>query len=349
MAKVYQNKKKKDKNCLTGNCPTLLEPDTSVVKLSEGSGGRDMQLLIDGFADVLSYRGNWKNTDDDSATLKLGDKTLVFTTDSYVVTPIFFPGGNIGKIAFCGTVNDLSVMGAKPLGLSLGIVVEEGFPKLELSQIMETIGGLSKKHGIPVATGDTKVMEHGAIDKIVINTSGIGIAKTVLDTKLKNRDKIIVSGGIGEHGTALLAKRFELETDLPTDSKPLWDEMRAIGGKIKRARDITRGGLASTLNELAEKDSVRFLINEEKVPMKDEVRALTQVLGVEVYNLACEGRFVCFASPKNSLIVLNKLKKFNPLARIIGEVEIGKDVIVQTRFGQKILSMPLGEIVPRIC
>jgi len=342
-------KKEKKENCLTGNCPDLQQPDESMVKLSEGSGGRDMQILIDSFRDKLPASKEWSNCGDDSATIKLGNENLVFTTDSYVVTPIFFKGGNIGKLAFCGTVNDLAVMGAKPIGLSLGLVIEEGLPKSELSQIMKTIGELSRETKIPVVTGDTKVMERGAIDKIVINTSGVGLTDKVLDIKLKPGDKIIVSGGIGEHGTSLLAKRFELETDLPTDSKPLHEEIEAIKEKIKRARDITRGGLAATLNELVEKDGVRFLINEEDVPMKDEVAALTQILGVEVYNLACEGTFACFADKKNADEVLKKLKKFNKMAAIIGEVQKGSDVIVQTRFGQKILSTPLGEVVPRIC
>jgi hydrogenase expression/formation protein HypE len=337
-------------DCLTGACPVPDAPDPSIVKLSEGGGGREMKSFLD---DMLgkhfTFRGDWKNVSDDGATLKLGDQTLVFTTDSYVVTPIFFPGGNIGTVAYCGTVNDLAVMGAKPLGISLGLILEEGLPKSELDTILETIGALSKEHGIPIVTGDTKVMERGAIDKIVINTSGVGIVDTPLDAKVEPGDHIIVSGGIGEHGTALLARRFELETDLVSDSKPLFEEIEAIHSHIKQARDITRGGLASVLNEIAEKNSVRFLINEESVPMKQEVEALTQVLGIEVYNLACEGRFVCFASPKECAEVLKKLKKFNPMAAKIGEVQKGKDVIVQTRFGQKMLSMPLGEVVPRIC
>lgn len=349
MAEKKKTKKAKNDDCLTGHCPVPVEPDPNLVKLSEGSGGRDMQVLIDGLRKKLPHAGSWKNLSDDSATIKLGNEHLVFTTDSYVVTPIFFPGGNIGKLAFCGTVNDLSVMGATPLGLSLGLVIEEGFPKSELDQIMKTIGDLSKKTKIPVVTGDTKVMERGAIDRIVINTSGVGLTKKVLDEKLKVGDKIIVSGGIGEHGTALLAKRFELETDLPTDSKPLHEEMKAILKDVKQARDITRGGLAAVLNEIANKNNVRFTIEEERVPMKDEVAALTQILGVEVYNLACEGTFVCFADAKKANLAVRQLSKFNKRAAIVGEVQKGSDVIVQTRFGQKMLSMPLGEVVPRIC
>ncbi len=336
-------------NNLNLTCPIPDAPDPSVVKLSEGSGGSDMRRLIDGIGENFVDRGDWKHSMDDAATLAMGDKHLVFTTDSYVVTPIFFPGGNIGNVAYCGTINDLSVMGAKPLGLSLSLVLEEGFSKAELTQILETIGALAKEHGVPIVTGDTKVMERGAIDKIIINTSGIGITEKPLEAPVTVGDHIIVSGGIGEHGTALLAKRFELETDVVSDSKPLFKEIDAIRDDIKQARDITRGGMAAILNELAEKNGVRFAIEEEDVPMLSQVAALTDILGIEPYNLACEGRFVCFASPDKGDEVVKKLKTFNPMAAKIGVVESGKGVTVKTRFGKKVLSIPLGEVVPRIC
>lgn len=337
------------KECLTGECPPMNEKiNPNVVKLSEGSGGREMHKLI---SEITGYvhQGKWEHTDDDSASFPIDGKKLHFTTDSYVVTPLFFPGGDIGKIAFCGTVNDLSVMGAKPIGISLGLIIEEGFPKEDLFKIMKTIGLLSKETNIPVVTGDTKVMEKGSVDKIIINTSGVGLSESILDTPLQAGDNIIVSGGIGEHGTALLAKRFELETSIKTDSKPIWEEIDSIRNLIKKAKDITRGGLAAVLNEIAEKDKKQFFIYEEQIPLMNEVRALTEILGIELYSLACEGRFVCACSPEHEKAVLEKLKKFNPMAATIGEVKEGKDVIVQTKFGKKILSMPSGNIVPRIC
>lgn len=345
---------KKDPNCLTGKCPTPVERDISNVKLSEGSGGREMQALISEFQGYFKDGGDWKNIGDDGASIEIGGKKVVMTTDSYVVTPIFFPGGNIGKLAFCGTVNDLAVMGAKPLGLSLGLVLEEGFKKKELFEVMETIGKLSRETGIPVVTGDTKVIERGGLDKIIINTTGLGIADPVLDEPAKAGDHVIVSGGIGEHGTALMAKRYELEASIETDSKPLWEEIQEIKTHIKQARDITRGGLAAVLNELAEKNKMQIFVEEESIPMHNEVRALTEILGIELYNLACEGRFVCVCSPEQGDAVLKKLKKFNPLASKIGEVirqaqDDSAGVVVQTRFGKKILSMPSGNIVPRIC
>jgi hydrogenase expression/formation protein HypE len=214
---------------------------------------------------------------------------------------------------------------------------------------LKTIGQLSKETDIPVVTGDTKVMEKGSVDKIIINTSGVGLSQAILDKKLQTGDKIIVSGGIGEHGTALLAKRFELETSIKTDSKPIWEEINSIRNLIKKAKDITRGGLAAVLNEIAQKDKRQFLIYEEQIPLMNEVRALTEILGIELYSLACEGRFVCACSPEDEKAVLERLRKFNPMAATIGEVKEGNDVVVQTNFGKKILSMPSGNIVPRIC
>ena len=193
------------------------------------------------------------------------------------------------------------------------------------------------------------MMEKGSADKIIINTSGVGLANSVLDKTLHAGDKIIVSGGIGEHGTALLAKRFELETSIKTDSKPLCEEINTVKDIIKRAKDITRGGLAAILNEIAQKETKQFLIYEEQIPLMKEVRALTEILGIEIYSLACEGRFICVCSSENEKAVLEELKKFNPMAATIGEVKEGKDIIVQTKFGRKILSMPSGNIVPRIC
>ncbi|MFA6089404.1 MAG: AIR synthase related protein, partial [Candidatus Woesearchaeota archaeon] len=194
-----------------------------VVKLSEGSGGEEMDNLIKQLSKDF-FRGNWKNCDKDGATFE----DLVFTTDSYVVTPIFFPGGNIGKLAFCGTVNDLAVMGATPIGISLSLIIEEGFSKDELKIITDTIAKLSNETKIPVVTGDTKVVEKGKIDKIMITTSGIGKTKTILDKPLCENDAIIISGSLGDHAIALLSKRFDFETNIISDSKPLNLELKEV-------------------------------------------------------------------------------------------------------------------------
>ena len=341
----------KKENCLTGACPVEKTIDEHVVKLSEGSGGREMQNLIDEIRKRFPKTTTWQNITSDGASITiLGDTELVFTTDSYVVTPIFFPGGDIGKIAFCGTVNDLAVMGAQPLGISLSLIIEEGMNKDDLFKLIDSIAKLSKETGIPIVTGDTKVVERGALDKIVINTAGVGTAKKVLNDEIQDGDHIIVSGGIGEHGTALLAKRYELEASIESCSKPLHEELAEIAPYIRQAKDVTRGGLAAILNEfISNKKDTGILIHEESIKLHEQVRALTEILGIEVYSLACEGRFVCVVSKENSEKVLTILKKYNKLANIIGEVTNGDKVVVQTTYGKKILSMPSGNIVPRIC
>jgi hydrogenase expression/formation protein HypE len=317
------------------------------VKLSEGAGGEEMDNLISSFTKDF-YRGKWKFSDKDSAVLG----KVVFTTDSYVVTPLFFPGGNIGKLCFCGTVNDLSVMGATPMGISLSLILEEGFSKEELSKIIDTISLLSNETKIPVVTGDTKVVEKGKIDKIMITTSGLGFLhdeKDVLDGKLSIGDKVIVSGSIGEHAVSLLSSRYDFKTDVISDCKPLHEEMILIRSLIKQAKDVTRGGISSVLNEICEKNNVGMLINEENVPVNNSVKTAVDFLGLNLYELACEGRLVCICSKKNASLVLDILKKFNDSASIIGEIVLGSDLVCQTKFGKKIIHKPIGNIVPRIC
>ncbi|MCF7860715.1 hydrogenase expression/formation protein HypE [Candidatus Woesearchaeota archaeon] len=320
------------------------------ISLSQGSGGKEMMELIESFK---FFRGKWTNSYDDSAILDISDgRFLVFTTDSFIVDPVFFPGGNIGDLAFCGTVNDLLMMGAKPLGLSLSYIIEEGFEDFKLSKITETIGRLSNKYKIPVATGDTKVMEKGKLDKIVINTSGVGLTESVLDgNAIVPGDKIIISGGLGEHAVALLSKRFDYETDIITDSRPLVDEMNSIRELIKYAKDPTRGGLASALNDMAKKTGFNLVLNEIDIPAKKEVQTVVDMLGINLYELASEGRMVCICSEQNSMKVLDRLKSFNDQASIVGTVAniTDKKVIVKTSLGKRIMPTPTGRIVPRIC
>lgn len=341
--------KNNKQNCLTGACPPTISRNMNTIKLSEGSGGKEMQSLIDTVRERFPKTTAWNNLTDDAATFSIGKEHIVFTSDSYVVTPVFFPGGNIGKIAFCGTVNDLAVMGARPIGLSLSLILEEGFSKNEFFEIIDTIASLSEQTHIPVVTGDTKVVERGGIGKIIINTSGIGLTEHVFLDPIQVDDHIIVSGSIGEHGTALLAKRFELESTVETDSKPLHEELFTIGPFIKQAKDITRGGLSAILNELAVKNNVGIAVNEAAIPLHDQVRALTEILGIDVYSLACEGRFLCITSPENAEKTVSLLRTFNTSACDIGTVTNGKDVTIQTSYGKTILSAPSGNIVPRIC
>lgn len=336
------------KDCFSGACPEIRDKE-GIITLSHGAGGREMQVLISEMRKFFIMEKRWTHCDDDGAVRTFLGGKYVFTSDSYVVTPIFFPGGNIGKLAFCGTVNDLSVMGARPIGISLNLILEEGFTRKELFTIIRTIGDLSKETGIPVVTGDTKVLERGSLDKIVIATSGIGVAKHIFDKKLTIGDVVIVSGGIGEHGAALLAGRFEMDTDIVSDSAPIWREIKSIESYVKQAKDITRGGLASILNELADKNGKQIFLDEEAVPIRQDVRSLTDMLGIDVLSLACEGRFVCICSKKESAHALRALRRFHKDANIIGTVRKGKGVLVQTRFGIKLLSVPSGTLVPRIC
>jgi len=320
------------------------------VMLADGSGGKEMAALIKRLG--IAARGEWQDCDDDGATLPLGDgRRLVFTTDSYTVTPLFFPGGNIGRLAISGTVNDLAVMGADPVGISLAIVLEEGFPLADLDRIMESVRSAAAEASVPVVTGDTKVMEKGKIDGMVITTSGVGIVSDGerLVHLPKPGDVVILSGGLGEHAVALLSKRFEYETAVVSDCKPLNAEMREIRPLIKIAKDPTRGGIASSLNEMCQKYKIGMILKESDVPVRKDVRAVVDMLGINLYELACEGRIICVSSPENAKAVVEKLKKHNNDAAIIGQVTSGSEVVIQTHLGRRVLPMPTGRIVPRIC
>jgi len=323
-----------------------------MITLNEGSGGAQMQNLIDKIRNKLNLKSNWNNLNDDAATLKLNknNNNLVFTTDSYTVNPIFFPGGDIGKLAICGTINDIAVMGAKPVGISLSLIIEEGFPKKDLMKIINSIAAVSKKTGVPIVTGDTKVMDKGSIDKIVINTSGIGIAENIISNSgLSPGNKILVSGSLGDHGIALLSKRFDYETELVSDCAPVIAETMAISEYVTAMKDPTRGGIAAVLNEMAEKSNIKIILDEEKIPFKKEVNAVCDLLGLSAYEIACEGRFVCGVKPEHADATLKILKKFNSDAAIIGEVTSGKGVFIQTIVGMRQLEVPRGKLIPRIC
>ncbi|MFC1722010.1 hydrogenase expression/formation protein HypE, partial [Patescibacteria group bacterium] len=290
--------------------------------------------------------GKWQGQDADAAVLSLGKKKLVFTTDSYVVSPLFFPGGNIGKLAICGTINDLSVMGAKPLGISLGLIIEEGFSQKNLQKILKSITNISRREKIPVVTGDTKVMNKGKVDGLVVNTSGVGEADRVIKNEgLKAGDKIIVSGSIGDHGAALLAKRFDYQTNLKSDCQPIWSDIKKIKSYLTACKDPTRGGLSAVMHEMARKGNVKIVLNEAEIPVKKESEAICEMLGISLYDLASEGRFVAGVKPRNLNKVLGKIKQ----ARVIGEVAKGKGVFLQTKIGTRTLSISEGKLVPRIC
>jgi len=318
-----------------------------IITLAHGAGGKEMDELIESLG--FDFRGDWLHSDDDASVLDIGDQYLVFTTDSFIVDPIFFPGGNIGDLAMCGTINDLVVMGARPLGISIALVIEEGFSQKELQLIVKTIKKLSKETKVPVVTGDTKVMDRGKLDKIIVNSAGVGLVdkKRLLNIKPESGDKVVLSGGLGEHAVALLSKRFDYQTSIKSDSKPLIDEISSVHSNIKTAKDTTRGGIAATLNEICGRFKIGMILDEEKIPAEPEVIQVTEMLGINLYELACEGRFVCVCREGEQ--VVQQLKKFNNDAAIIGEIVKGDIVTVQTVLGRRVLPKPRGRIVPRIC
>ncbi|EKE11770.1 MAG: hypothetical protein ACD_15C00027G0019 [uncultured bacterium] len=331
------------------------------ISLEMGGGGMKSAEIISEIRKNFGGVGRWKNTGDDGAVYDLGrdalqnvsvigDK-LVFTTDAFIVDPIFFPGGDIGKIAICGTINDLSVMGAKPIGIGLSIVLEEGFPMEDLKKIMQSIGKVSKASGVPIVTGDTKVTEKGKIDKIEITTSGVGLAKNVISNGgAKAGDCIISSGDLGEHSVALLAKRFNYKTKIQSDCQPLNKELEKVGKLLNACKDPTRGGLAANLNEIAEKSKVKIILEEKTLPYKKETVAVTELLGLDKFSLASEGRFVAAVPEKNAKKVLNILRRFNFEAKVIGRVEKGKGVFLRTELGGlRQIEVPRGKLIPRIC
>ena len=307
-------------------------------------------------------KSKWKNTGDDGATYDIGKEKLVFTTDAFIVDPIFFPGGDIGKIAMCGTINDLAMMGARPIGIGLSIVLEEGFPMKDLKKIMASIGKVSRETGIPIVTGDTKVTEKGKIDKIEITTSGVGLAKDIISNSgMQVDDYVIVSGDLGEHTVTLLASRFNYKTKIKSDCRPLNGEIEKVGRYLNACKDPTRGGLAANLNEMAEKSRVKVVLDEKTLPYKKETVAVTELLGLDIFSLTSEGRFIASVSPKNIKKVLTILQKFNSEAKIIGHVErparhasatadAGVGVFVKTEIGGlRRIEVPRGKLVPRIC
>jgi|Deesub1362B_J571_1020462.scaffolds.fasta_scaffold01591_4 hydrogenase expression/formation protein HypE len=325
------------------------------VSLELGSGGKLMKDFIS--KEIISFFNNEiLNELHDSALLP---ENIAFTTDSYVVDPIFFPGGNIGTLCINGTVNDLIVSGAKPLYISLALILEEGFSFTDLRKILNSIKKSAKKAGVKIVSGDTKVVKQGQGDKIYINTSGIGILIARPNIKkIKPGDKIIVTGTLGEHALSIILARgdFGLEAPIKSDCAPLNFLLPLWKNGVIWMRDITRGGLATVLNELMENLSYSCIIYEEKLPLSPAVRGATELLGIDPLYLACEGRAIMVVEKDHADNVLSEIKK-NELGKngeIIGEItkEFGKpgELLLQTLSGGWRLLDPLtSELLPRIC
>ncbi len=298
---------------------------------------------------------------DDSAVFELKGR-LAFTTDSYVVSPIFFPGGDIGRLAVCGTVNDLAMNGAKPLYLSLALIIEEGLLVSELDRVIKSIKAAADEAGVQIITGDTKVVNRGSADKLFVNTAGIGVVPpgvNISGANAKVGDKVLVSGTIGDHGIAVLSQRqgLQFSVPVPSDCAPLNNmvaQMLEISQAIHVLRDPTRGGLATTLNEIARQSSVGIRIAEDKIPIHNGVRGACELLGFDPLYVANEGKLVAIVDGGEADRVLTKMKQdcYGGNAAVIGEVtaENKGKVVMNTRLGaSRIVDMLSGELLPRIC
>jgi hydrogenase expression/formation protein HypE len=335
------------------------------ITLKYGSGGRSMRALIDtvfatGFTDADARRVGL-DAMDDGAAFRLGDRWLVLTTDSHVVQPVVFPGGDIGRLAVCGTVNDLAMMGAtEALGLTCAVVIEEGYARTELERLHESMRLACDEAGTTIVTGDTKVMGRGEIDGVVFNTTGVGLTRRLVrDNGLQPGDRIIVTGSIGDHGMAVMAIRHNLalEGDLRSDVAPLNGLVRAAldagGDAIVAMKDPTRGGVTSALHEMAHKSGVGIVVQEAAVPVRQAVRAAAELLGLEPLHIANEGKALIGVRPDAADRVLDALRA-HPLGRdaaIIGTCveDFRGSLVLDTGFGRRLVAEPDGEPLPRIC
>jgi len=332
-----------------------------VIRLGHGSGGKLTEQLIERI--FLPRFGNpILNQLDDAAVFSLGDSRLAFTTDSYVVNPLFFPGGDIGSLSVHGTVNDLSMKLARPLYLSVSFIIEEGFSLQHLEQIVESLNGAAAKVPIQIVAGDTKVVNRGAGDGIFINTTGIGIIQAEFipsASKAHPGDIVIVSGDIGRHGVAIMCARdgLELETSLESDSATLHEVTSAlapISESLHCLRDLTRGGLSSALNEIANSSNVGIDIDEQSIPIHSSVRGVCELLGLDPLYVACEGRFVSIVDAERADLVLELLKQHDVSSKsvVIGSVtaEHPGRVVAKTAIGgRRIVDKLTGDQLPRIC
>ncbi|MGI9491162.1 MAG: hydrogenase expression/formation protein HypE [Geminicoccaceae bacterium] len=340
--------------------------DAARVTMAHGAGGRAMRNLIDEVF-LNTFSGGTIVEAEDQARLdidplrRVGDR-LAFTTDSFVVDPIFFPGGDLGKLAVTGTINDLAVGGARPVALSCAVIVEEGFLISDLEKIVRSMHQAADDAGVKIVTGDTKVVQRGAVDKVFINTSGIGVIPEGTElsaSRISQGDVILVNSSMGEHGAAIMAARgdLRLETELQTDCRPLYPLVNALlkaAPNTRALRDATRGGVATVLNEFAEAASVGCFIDEACLPLKDEVRGLSEILGLDPLYLANEGLFVAVLPFEEGEAALAALRKEDggADARIIGEVRTepkGKLVMTSLFGGDRLVDMLSGDQLPRIC
>ena len=332
----------------------------NTVTLAHGAGGKQTSELIEKV--FKAHFANPEFTADDAAVLNMEEGRLAFTTDGFIVSPFEFPGGNIGKLSICGTVNDLSCMGAKPLYMTCAFVIEEGFPLDKLEEIAAAMEKTAAEVGVKIVAGDTKVAGKGQVDKVFITTTGIG---KIMDkahtsgTYAKPGDAIIVTGDVGRHGCTILLARDEygIEADVDSDCAPLWgtvESIYSVTDDIHVIRDATRGGVGTVLYEIASQSNVGIKLETAKIPVDDGVKGVCGMLGLEPLYLACEGRLVIFAPQDKAEKIVEVLRqgKYSKNAAIIGTVteENKGRVVMETEIGsQTLLPQPGGELLPRIC
>jgi len=329
--------------------------------MDHGGGGRAARDLIERIF-LSRFDNPYLKKMDDSAVVALGTDRLAITTDSYVVDPIFFPGGDIGSLAVHGTVNDLSVQGARPVFLSAAFIIEEGFELADLERILDSMAESARRAEVSIVAGDTKVVPRGRGDKVYVNTTGVGLIEEgvhISGSNARIHDQIILSGSPGDHGIAVLSQRegLRFDTVLVSDSAPLnrlVGEILSVTRAVHAMRDPTRGGVAASLNEIASQSNVGIVIREAVIPVKEGVQSACEILGLDPLYVANEGKALVFVSPDDAGKVLDTIRQ-NPLgqdAQIIGETvstHPGQVVMKTKTGGTRIVDMPLGEQLPRIC
>jgi hydrogenase expression/formation protein HypE len=334
------------------------------IGMNHGAGGEVMEDFI---KDTILGNVTKKDVNggigldslDDGATIPMGDKQIVITTDGHTVNPLFFPGGDIGRIAAAGTINDVSMMGAKPLAITNAMIIQEGFPEESLDKIMKSMNECCNEVDVAIVAGDTKVMESDKLEGMVVVTTGIGIVdndKVIRDSTLQVGDKIIVSGTLGDHGLSLMSLRegINFESTLQSDVAPMWGivEKAINAGEVHAMKDPTRGGFANAINEMADKSNVGVLLQDVDIPVREEVRGVSDMLGIDPYEVANEGKVVMGVKADDAEDILAAIKedKYGKNAAIIGEVTEDKHVLVETPVGGiRIMETPIADPVPRVC
>ncbi len=341
-------------------CPFPIQ-DYPRVLLAHGGGGRLMHQLI-GKLFLPTFRNALLEAQHDASVFEVGGRRLALTTDSYVVRPLFFPGGDLGSLAVHGTVNDLAMAGARPLYLSAAFIIEEGLPMETLWKIAASMQQAAQRAGVQIITGDTKVVDKGKGDGLFVNTAGVGVLEHALDIaprSVRPGDAILVNGDLGRHGMAIMAVRegLEFESAIESDSAPVAEavlQLLRAGLEVHCLRDLTRGGLTSVLNEIAEAANLAMLVEEPRIPVREDVRAACEILGLDPLQVACEGRFAVFVPEREAERALAILRAHPAGA---GACQIGRvtgqghaRVSLRNALGaQRILDMPTGEQLPRIC